>query len=320
MKKYLLGLIVYVLFALFAFPKTYAYWAQALPSGSVYKSSLQIGSWRKFIVLEEVGKIENPKAGDEFVFQNQFYVVLWDLDEAIPNNKNWWGWKNPWSGVNQVSELWLSTNYYDEHSLPVIKDGTAYLAMDSGASNQVPGTHSSWFVISDWYRNDNIYLKGYITKYGFNSEGEPRYWLAKAYVNPGYTPGNYNWAWEEILEWQGSVKKGATVYHYDSAGNVHFWQALKKSSVEPNAETARSGYFSEIINGWISPEKREIVNLWVEHNNYTKGEIVAFGSDSCLRYRYFQARKQSVGEAPYYTLNGKEVINSEYWTEIRKAI
>ena len=144
MKKILFGLLIFNLFifTITALPKTYAYWTSPLASDTVCNSKIKIGSWKKFLILEEVGQIANPEEGIEFIYQNQFYVVLWDLKGTIPNDNNWWGWENPWSGVNRISKAWLDSNYYDERSLPVLKDGSYYLAIDAGATNCIRGSFS----------------------------------------------------------------------------------------------------------------------------------------------------------------------------------
>lgn len=317
MKKILFGLLIFNLFifTITALPKTYAYWTSPLASDTVCNSKIKIGSWKKFLILEEVGQIANPEEGIEFIYQNQFYVVLWDLKGTIPNDNNWWGWENPWSGVNRISKAWLDSNYYDERSLPVLKDGSYYLAIDAGATNCIPGSDPFWFKVSEVYLPTNIYHKGYITKYGFDFDGNPRYWLAKQYVNLGYTPGDYPWAWQEILVWEGSTKTGEIVYH-EVDGTIRFWKALKTNNLEPTDSSAKSGYFLEIKNGWIFPKTKEIANVWLEHNQYQPGDIVTFGVDNCLRYRFFRSVKPSNGEAPYTFINGKEVLNSKYWQEM----
>lgn len=318
MKKILFGLLNFYLFifTITALPKTYAYWTSPLASDTVCNSKIKIGSWKKFLILEEVGQIANPEEGIEFIYQNQFYVVLWDLKETIPNDNNWWGWENPWSGVNRISKAWLDSNYYDERSLPVLKDGSYYLAIDAGATNCIPGSDPFWFKVSEVYLPTNIYHKGYITKYGFDFDGNPRYWLAKQYVNLGYTPGDYPWAWQEILVWEGSAKMGEIVYH-EVDGTIRFWKALKTNNLEPTDSSAKSGYFLEIKNGWIFPKTKEIANVWLEHNQYQPGDIVTFGVDNCLRYRFFRSVKPSNGEAPFTIIGSKETLNDEYWQEIR---
>lgn len=318
MKKILFGLLIFNLFifTITALPKTYAYWTSPLASDTVCNSKIKIGSWKKFLILEEVGQIANPEEGIEFIYQNQFYVVLWDLKETIPNDNNWWGWENPWSGVNRISKAWLDSNYYDERSLPVLKDGSYYLAIDAGATNCIPGSDPFWFKVSEVYLPTNIYHKGYITKYGFDFDGNPRYWLAKQYVNLGYTPGDYPWAWQEILVWEGSAKMGEIVYH-EVDGTIRFWKALKTNNLEPTDSSAKSGYFLEIKNGWIFPKTKEIANVWLEHNQYQPGDIVTFGVDNCLRYRFFRSVKSSIGEVPFTIIGSKETLNDEYWQEIR---
>lgn len=318
MKKILFGLLNFYLFifTITALPKTYAYWTSPLASDTVCNSKIKIGSWKKFLILEEVGQIANPEEGIEFIYQNQFYVVLWDLKETIPNDNNWWGWENPWSGVNRISKAWLDSNYYDERSLPVLKDGSYYLAIDAGATNCIPGSDPFWFKVSEVYLPTNIYHKGYITKYGFDFDGNPRYWLAKQYVNLGYTPGDYPWAWQEILVWEGSAKMGEIVYH-EVDGTIRFWKALKTNNLEPTDSSAKSGYFLEIKNGWIFPKTKEIANVWLEHNQYQPGDIVTFGVDNCLRYRFFRSVKSSIGEVPFTIIGSKETLNDEYWQEIR---
>ena len=316
MKKYWLIMLVNLVFALLALPKTQAYWTSPLPSEAVCSSYVKIGNWKIYIVLEEVGRIDDPKAGLEFLYKDCLYVVIWDLDESIPDDEKWWGGNNRWSGDNVLSEDWVSTNYYDQRSMPIKKDGLYYLALHSGSTNQVPGNHYSWFEISEWFLPGNVYLKGYIVKHGFDSEGNPRYWVARQYVNPGHTPGVYAWAWDEIPEWRESAEEGETVYSFDENGEIRFWKALRDCEVAPSEETAGEGYFQEIKNGSVSPIREEIVNFWLGHNHYSSGEVVIYGMLNSRRYRYFRAKRPSVGVVPFRIENGEEVINKEYWEEI----
>jgi hypothetical protein len=120
------------------------------------------------------------------------------------------------------------------------------------------------------------------------------------------------------LGWNGRSSKGEIVYNIDSDGSIRFWETLKNTKIEPNENSSKEGYFLEIKNGWISPLDNEIiVNFWLEHNSYQKGEIITYGIDNCLRYRYFKSLKKSVGETPFSIINGQEVLNRKYWQEIR---
>ncbi len=319
MKKLLFSLLFLnlLIITITVIPKTYAFWTQPLPSDLATNAEIKIGKWKKLLILEELGNLEKPKEGLEFVYQNQFYVVLWDFDQVIPNQINWWGWKNPLSGINLLTENWIDSNYYDQKSLPVNKDGNFYLATETGASNHLPGTDKSWFKISPYYLSTNVYPKGFIISHGINEFGKTRYWIANQY-NQGINPGNYAWAWTEILTWNGRSSKGEIVYNIDSDGSIRFWETLKNTKIEPNENSSKEGYFLEIKNGWISPLDNEIiVNFWLEHNSYQKGEIITYGIDNCLRYRYFKSLKKSVGETPFSIINGQEVLNRKYWQEIR---
>lgn len=318
MKKYRLGLLLNLILAIFAFPQTYALWTNALTSEeTVCNSNVRIGIWKRYIVLEEVGKLVKPKEGTEFLYKGQVYAVLTDLDQDIPAEDSWWGWNNKWSMVNLLTEDWVSTNYYGIDSLPVRKDGVYYLPIHDGATNQVPGEGNAWFRVSEWYISTNIYLKGYIVKHGVNFDGSPRYWIAKDYVNAGTAPGVFAWAWDEVPNWSGEVEEDAVVYTASGDGSVRFWKALHATAAEPSEVAAQAGLFQEIKNAWISPaDSHQVLNFWLGHNKYSAGEIVVYGADNCRRYRYFQAVKEAVGIPPFSIQNGQEVINNQYWKEI----
>ncbi|MDD3999751.1 MAG: hypothetical protein PHX62_02500 [Bacilli bacterium] len=319
MKKLLYNLIIINLLILpiLVIKNTYAIWANTLSSNSNYTGLVKIGYWKEIIILTEGEEISDPQEGDEFFYNDEVYIVLDNSISTIPADPDWWGWNNPWSKVNVITSEWISNNYYDQTFLPVSKDGKYYLALGSGANNNVPGSGSNtWFEVSLQYISTNVYKKGFIVASG-TSNGNPRYWIAIGqYINPGLVPANNAWAWEEVLPFNGSVASGKHVYTLGDNDEVHFWKALKNTTNIPSTLSASTGDYHEIKNGWISPVRDEIINHWVNHNLYQNGDTVTYGSDNALRYRYYRSIKTSLGEAPMLVVAGEEVLNQEYWEEI----
>ncbi len=309
--------IILLILSLMAVRSTYAYWSIPQGSDSHTEEMVYLGSWKEILILEEIGNINQPKIGTEFYYQDQLYIIVKDNIDSIPNDKNWWGWNNPWSGVNLLTDSWVSTNYYNQHSIAVKYGNQYYLAVHEGASDKTPGLDTSWFLVDDDYVSSNIYPQGYIVRYGVK-DGKDRFWISKHFINTNVYPNDNNNAWEEIPAWEqaNTYNKNTILYHHGLDGQIRFWKALKRTSLEPSIDSAISGDYFEIENAWkISDDNVE--NKWFAHNIYQKNDVVVYGIDNLSRYRYFTCKSNNVlNQVPYYIVDGEVIINSTYWAEI----
>lgn len=223
----------------------------------------------------------------------------------------------PWTGVNQVSNMWLSGNLYTTYNTPVEYQGSYYLMYHNGPSGTPPSQdRNTWFILPNpdyGYTNDNIlinraYWQNYIIKF------QSQYYIASTDIW-GQTPLN-DGRWHNVTLWQSaSYNAGTVVYTLSDDGTPRFWRCLSQNTQEPGETSAQAGLWREINNGWIgNGNDRDVKSYYYAHNTYSSGSVVIYGVSAKLKYRYYRAKKSvPAGELPLTATDGLAELNSEYW-------